>query len=268
MAILPKKRIYGGQLRVLSEAAISAKQRSAIEEPIAEAAEPGLPVSKEQQQAAAEIPPAGEAPSAGAAGSIQPPGPASGLDAIIADHQTIKDLFNRYDTAVTTQAKVAAARELVRHISRHASAEERTLYPLVREKHPQPNLAKMLYDRMVMDDQVNKQILDFLETHVPSGEAEWAVYDATLAKFRSLEEEHLATEEAEVIEPLRQVLDQAALTKLGRKWAAAFANAPTHPHPGGPSDAARARLLHPVVGLIDRMRDALTTESSSSAGGH
>ncbi|GIL66062.1 hypothetical protein Vafri_19672 [Volvox africanus] len=126
----------------------------------------------------------------------------------------------------------------------------------------------MLYDRMVMDDQVNKQILDFLETHVPSGEAEWAVYDATLAKFRSLEEEHLATEEAEVIEPLRQVLDQAALTKLGRKWAAAFANAPTHPHPGGPSDAARARLLHPVVGLIDRMRDALTTESSSSAGGH
>ncbi|GIL66064.1 hypothetical protein Vafri_19672 [Volvox africanus] len=55
----------------------------------------------------------------------------------------------------------------------------------------------MLYDRMVMDDQVNKQILDFLETHVPSGEAEWAVYDATLAKFRSLEEEHLATEEAE-----------------------------------------------------------------------
>ncbi|GLC36770.1 hypothetical protein PLESTB_000784700 [Pleodorina starrii] len=228
------------------------EQRVAATEPAA------LPISKEQPPAEAQVlSPAGEAESAGAgtAATGRPPTPTNGLDAIVADHLVIKQLFGRYDTAATAQAKLAAGRDLVRHISRHASAEERTLYPLVREKHPQPGLARMLYDRMV-----NKHMLNFLESHVPASEAEWTLYDTTLAKFRAVEEEHLATEEAEVIEPLRAVLDPAALAKLGRKWSSAFANAPTHPHPGGPSDAAGARLLHPVVGLIDRVRDALTTE--------
>ncbi|PNH03683.1 hypothetical protein TSOC_010243 [Tetrabaena socialis] len=167
------------------------------------------------------------------------------------------------------QEKLTATRNLVRHISRHASAEERTLYPLVRERLPpgQRELARMLYDRMVMDDRVNKQLLDFLETHVPSSEAEWALFDATLGKFRAVEEEHLAREEAEVIEPLRALLSDEEAAKLGRQWAGAFANAPTHPHPNGPSAATGARLLHPMVGLVDRMCDALLPEPAAKAGG-
>ncbi|EFJ43441.1 hypothetical protein VOLCADRAFT_96500 [Volvox carteri f. nagariensis] len=204
------------------------------------------------EQRQRELSPAGEAESGGTTGAAG--APVNGLDAIVADHNVIRELFNRYDTAATAQAKVTAARNLVRHVSRHASAEERTLYPLLREKHPQANLAKMLYDRMI-----NKEVLEFLESHVPAGDAEWVLYDATLAKFRMIEDEHMAKEEAEVIEPLRQVLDASAVAKLGRRWSAAFANAPTHPHPGGTSGAARARLVHPVVGLIDRMRDALAT---------
>ncbi|KXZ44445.1 hypothetical protein GPECTOR_67g285 [Gonium pectorale] len=226
------------------------KEPQRFEEP-----DPGLPASA-RPPTAAELAPAG-ADEGGAeqpqqqshsklGGSVDIPLPANGLDAIVADHQVIRQLFYRCDNAGTVQEKLAAARDLVRHISRHASAEERTLYPLV------------------MDDRVNKQMLDFLESHVPTTEAEWSVFDTTLAKFRAIEEEHLSREEADVIDALRGVLDESETTKLGRKWVAAFANAPTHPHPAGPTAAAPARLLHPVVGLVDRVRDALLPEQGSS----
>ncbi|PNW72705.1 hypothetical protein CHLRE_15g639552v5 [Chlamydomonas reinhardtii] len=86
---------------------------------------------------------------------------------------------------------------------------------------------------------------------------QWALHAATLQKFQSVEEEHLSCEEAEVIEPLRAVMSQGEMAKLGRQWSSAWANAPTHPHPRGPSAAPGAALLHPLVGVVDRLRDAV-----------
>ncbi|KAG2422849.1 hypothetical protein HXX76_011664 [Chlamydomonas incerta] len=194
----------------------------------------------------------------GAAATAAPP-PANGLDAIITDHQVIRQLFHRCNNARTDQERLAATRDLVRHVSRHASAEERTLYPLARDRLPDRGTGRMLYDRMVMDDTVNKQLLDWLERHQPreGDAAQWGLHAATLAKFQSIEEEHLSREEAELIEPLRAVMTPAETAKLGKQWAAAWANAPTHPHPRGPTAAPGATLLHPIVGVIDRLRDAV-----------
>ncbi|KAG2426015.1 hypothetical protein HYH02_014877 [Chlamydomonas schloesseri] len=199
----------------------------------------------------------GPAAAAGATAKGAPP--ANGLDAIIADHQVIRQLFYRCNNARTDQERLAATRDLVRHVSRHASAEERTLYPLARDRLPDKGTGRMLYDRMVMDDTVNKQLLDWLESHTPrqGDAAQWALHAATLQKFQSIEEEHLSREEAEVIEPLRSVMTPAETAKLGKAWAAAWANAPTHPHPRGPTAAPGAHLLHPLVGVIDRLRDAV-----------
>ncbi|KAG2489282.1 hypothetical protein HYH03_012302 [Edaphochlamys debaryana] len=172
-----------------------------------------------------------------------------GLAAIVQDHQVIRTLFFRCDNSRSPPERLAAVRDLVHHVSRHASAEERTLYPLV------------------MDDTVNKQLLHYLGSHAPSGPEQWAVLDATLAKFRAIEEEHLGEEEAKVIDPLRSVLSGAENKKLARDWAAAWANAPTHPHPEGPTAALGARLLHPLVGAVDRMGDALSLGDAPSAGG-
>lgn len=74
-----------------------------------------------------------------------------------------------------------------------------------------------------------------------------------------VETEHLDSEEREVIDPLRALLSSHDKERLYDDFTAARANAPTHPHPRAPqAPALLAKILHPVAGAVDRVRDAVT----------
>jgi hemerythrin superfamily protein len=199
-------------------------------------------------------------------GTIRDQAPGSqgnGLDLLLDDHKVILDLFSRYQKSTSKEEKLRLVDELVRTVSQHASAEERFLYPLVDKLLH----ARALYDRQVMDDQVNKEMLHWLETHKPALDSEWPLFDETLLKFHVVEEEHLRLEENTVMEPLRKALSPQEQAKLhdDLQWAKKFG--PTHPHPGAPSTSPAANILHPVAGIVDKITDAIKHSGITEAVG-
>ena len=84
----------------------------------------------------------------------------------------------------------------------------------------------------MLDDQVNKEILLFLDTNIPTTHGEFALYFATVEKFIAVELEHLEQEERDVLTPLNEVLSEMEKASLEDDIVFAKKYGPTHPHPG------------------------------------
>ena len=50
----------------------------------------------------------------------------------------------------------------------------------------------------------------------------------------------------------------AELIRLGNRWVIAEEAAPTRPHPGTPATPPWNRIVEPAVGVVDKLRDAVT----------
>ncbi len=57
---------------------------------------------------------------------------------------------------------------------------------------------------------------------------------------------------------MREVFSQEELVELGARVEAVKKIAPTRPHPSAPDEPPGDKLLGPVAGLLDRMRDAVS----------
>ena len=57
---------------------------------------------------------------------------------------------------------------------------------------------------------------------------------------------------------MREVFSQEELVELGARVEAVKKIAPTRPHPSVPDEPPGDKLLGPVAGLLDRMRDAVS----------
>lgn len=69
---------------------------------------------------------------------------------------------------------------------------------------------------------------------------------------------HLKDEENDLLPRLRDACDATELRELGAKFARAKKMAPTRPHPAATYRPPANKILGPDVGLIDRVRDAIT----------
>jgi hypothetical protein len=69
---------------------------------------------------------------------------------------------------------------------------------------------------------------------------------------------HVAEEEGQMFPHMRDVFTPEELVELGRKVEAVKLLAPTRPHPSAPDEPPGDKLLGPITGLLDRMRDAVT----------
>jgi len=112
-----------------------------------------------------------------------------------------------------------------------------------------------IYERNVVDDDLNKKMMDLLLEMDPARDGQ--LFDQTLRKFSMIENEHL-TEEEQFLEQIRPMMSAEALTKLYHNIVGSLAGAPTHPHPSGPSHEIGAKIMHPIVGMVDHMVDSMT----------
>ncbi len=120
--------------------------------------------------------------------------------------------------------------------SRHLSAEAQYLYPAVRSSVPD---GAALADREI------------------------AATGELLAALRAGEgaEEKLrrhAYATADLIDRLAAVATAEDLVRLGNRIETAEEAAPTRPHPGAPRTAPWNKITDPAIGLVDRLRDAVT----------
>lgn len=135
---------------------------------------------------------------------------------------------------------------LIATLTRHMSAEEQYLYPAVRAVLPD---GERLAAIEVGADEAIAYALQRLAAGPPTD-------------LRGLEEVepalrlHIRRCEQRIFPRLREVLAEAELIRLGNRVEIAGEAAPTRPHPGTPFTPPWNKLVEPVVGAVDKVRDA------------
>ncbi len=191
----------------------------------------------------------------GADDSQSRPGGRSILALLGEEHRQLADLYSLLAAAAPTagdERLQTLTDVLIATLVRHLTAEEQYLYPTVRAVLPD---GQRLADIEVEADEAIGYALRRLAAG-PSSD------------LRGLEEIepalrlHISRCESRLFPRLREVLDETELIRLGNRVEIAEEAAPTRPHPGTPSTPPWNKLVDPVVGVVDKVRDVATRRAT------
>jgi hemerythrin superfamily protein len=172
------------------------------------------------------------------------------IDDVITDHREVEEVF-----AEIEKGGGGNKRDLVEHVIvelvRHSVAEEQYLYPAARRVLPDGD---KIVDHELEEHAEAEKVMKSLE----DTDAEDAKFDELTRKLIDAIRHHVEDEEKDLLPKLRDACDAAELRELGEKFQNAKKVAPTRPHPAAPDHPPANKILGPGVGLIDRMRDALS----------
>lgn len=173
------------------------------------------------------------------------------VEVLTHDHREVEDLFGQLEAAANREQLNDLVEKVTIELVRHSVAEEQWLYPAVREMLAEGD---KLADQEMAEHAEVEQTLKDLEG-MNAGERDYSDKVKTLiADVR----QHVLEEEGELFPKLVAVSTAAQLEELGRKIETAKKMAPTRPHPSSPSRPPANKVLAPGVGLVDRLRDALS----------
>jgi hypothetical protein len=173
------------------------------------------------------------------------PGGSSMADIADREHRQLLGLAEQLiDPDLTPQRRREVLEVLTAAVSRHLSAEEQYLFPATRAAVPE---AGELVDREIEADAALLTALKGLT----------GAHDPALADVAERIRRH-ADRVAALVSPLREVATDAELIRLGNRWEIAEEAAPTRPHPGTPATPPWNRIVEPAVGVVDKVRDAVT----------
>jgi hypothetical protein len=161
------------------------------------------------------------------------------LDVLAEQHSVLVTLCERL---VAEPGDKRLADVVVATLSRHLSAEEQYLYPAVRRVVPDGG---RLADRELAED---RELLLLLKDLANAGPE----------RLTEAVRRHVATDEAELLPVLAQMVPVEDLIRVGNRIEMAEEAAPTRPHPGTPSTPPWNKLVDPVVAVADKVRDAVT----------
>ncbi|WP_406044401.1 hemerythrin domain-containing protein [Micromonospora sp. NBC_00898] len=185
-----------------------------------------------------------------------PPLPPAADDAYRPGGRSLAELVDREHRQLVgladqaTEPGLAAERRrevvdvLTAAVSRHLSAEEQYLFPAARAAVP---ASADLVDREIEADAALLTALKGL-----SGPD-----DPALAEVADRVRRHVSRVAA-LVTPLRGVATDAELIRLGNRWQIAEEAAPTRPHPGTPATPPWNKIVEPAVGVVDKLRDAVS----------
>ncbi|BCL17155.1 hemerythrin domain-containing protein [Micromonospora sagamiensis] len=170
------------------------------------------------------------------------PGGRSVVDVVDEEHRRLTALVEELaDPATDADRRRAVADVFTAEVSRHLSGEEQYLYPALRGALPD---GAELADRDVETDTA-------LRRAVRAADPEHA------ADVRRRWRQHVAAVEP-ALGRLRGVATEEELIRLGNRFAIAEEAAPTRPHSGTPTAPPWNRIVEPAVGVVDKIRDAVT----------
>ena len=173
------------------------------------------------------------------------PGGRSVADLADTEHRQLLELVDQVtDPTLAVERRREVQQVLTAMVSRHLSAEEQYLLPSARAALPD---AAELVDREIAADAALLTALKALG----------GPDDPTLADVAAQIRRHVTAVDALLV-PLREVATDAELIRLGNRWVIAEEAAPTRPHPGTPATPPWNRIVEPAVGVVDKLRDAVT----------
>jgi len=177
------------------------------------------------------------------------------VDAIVADHREFEAVFDEIEASGDARMRRELVEHVIAELVRHSVAEEEYLYPTARKVLPDGDkIADHELEEHAEAEQVMKEIENTDATDPKFTER----VDTLIADIRH----HLKDEEEDLLPKLRKACSQQDLRDLGEKFERAKRMAPTRPHPSAPDKPPANKILGPGVGLIDKMRDALTKRNT------
>jgi hemerythrin superfamily protein len=173
-------------------------------------------------------------------------------DVLIEDHRRLQQLLGelREGAVVGDHAREAADR-FIAALVRHSVAEEMYVYPVVREYLPDGADA---VEHDVTEHQQLEELLVQLEDVDPLD----ARFLEVVGSIQATLADHIQDEEAEQFPQLRAHVPSETLVRLVDKVEKAERIAPTRPHPAAPHSELFHEAVGPGVGMVDRLRDALS----------
>jgi hemerythrin superfamily protein len=172
------------------------------------------------------------------------------IDDIITDHREVEAVFNQIQ-AGGDDGKRDLVEHVITELVRHSVAEEQYLYPTVRRVLPNGD---QLADHELKEHAEAEEVMKAIE----KTDAQDPSFDELVGKLIEDIRHHVQEEESDLLPKLRTACDAAELDELGEKFETSKKMAPTRPHPSAPDRPPANKILGPGVGLIDRMRDAIT----------
>ncbi|MFJ9822466.1 hemerythrin domain-containing protein [Streptomyces sp. NPDC101151] len=174
------------------------------------------------------------------------------IDELVTDHREVEEIFGKIEVLPSgDKNRKVYADQATMELVRHSVAEEAYLYPAVRQYVAGGDA---LADKEIEDHAKAERIMKDLE----GCEADDPQFDRLMSTLMSEIRMHIADEEENLFPRLRAACSADALDGLGDKVRQAKKMAPTRPHPSAPSEPPANKLLAPGVGLVDRLRDAMT----------
>lgn len=173
------------------------------------------------------------------------------IDAIVADHREVESVFADIEASGDSRNRHALVEHVIVELVRHSVAEEQYLYPTARKVLPDGD---ELADHELAEHAEAEAVMKAIEKTDANDPRFTELVGNLIADVRH----HLDDEEKDLLPRLRKACDEAELRALGEKFARAKKLAPTRPHPAAPDRPPANKVLGPGVGLIDRVRDALT----------
>jgi hemerythrin superfamily protein len=177
------------------------------------------------------------------------------------DHDVIAVLLSQHQRVKQLMADIRAADgdykrqtfdELRALLAVHETAEEMVLRPVTRSIGDQA-----IADARNSEEHEANQVLAELEKLDPVSTA----FDATFAGFEQAVLRHARNEEHEEFPRVKAQTDAERRARLGTALLRAEKLAPTHPHPGAAGSSTAQWAVGPFASLVDRARDALTSDS-------
>lgn len=172
------------------------------------------------------------------------------------DHDRIKGLYRRYkDPTDSPKQRQKLAWQMLREMMVHTLAEEAVLYPVVAEQ-----VDEHMRDHAMDEHESLKLFTSDLDGMKLGDEG----YEDKLHQLMETFLEHIHEEEHRMMPALREVLSDAELREMGRRFQEAKQHAPTRPHP---TDPKHPDALDDALALLDAARDAALFEGTPPALG-
>lgn len=177
------------------------------------------------------------------------------VDAIVADHRAVQGVFAEIEASADARHRRDLVEHVIAELVRHSVAEEQYLYPAARTALPDGD---EVADHEIAEHAEAEEVMQELERTDPTDPR----FDELVASLIGDVRHHIDEEERDLLPRLRAACGAAELRELGKKFEQAKRIAPTRPHPSLPDRPPANKVLGPGVGLIDRVRDALTKRNT------
>src|SRR5690625_2498008 len=177
------------------------------------------------------------------------------VDFLTDDHELMLELLGQIEDTADPQKRRDLADTVIAEVMRHSVAEEMHVYPVM-ETHLPNGAEEVEHDKQEHDEIVDvmKQMED-LDADDPS-------FMGQVGELQSQLHHHADDEENDQFPKLRANVPAKDLVSLRATVETAMKLAPTRPHPNAPHSELFHKTIGPGVGMVDRLRDALTSRST------